>query len=246
MPVRIGDELGTLLGVWGHPDDEAYLSAGLMAQAVDAGHRVVCVTATKGEAGFPDDDPRSVAERIAVREAEMAACMQILGVREHQWLPYRDGRCHEADVGEAVDRLCAIIDDVRPQTILTFGPEGQTGHGDHIAVSRWTTLAFRKVADPGARLLYATQTPEWNERMATMVDMDQIMMVEGMEPPSTHASELAVWAELDGALLDRKVAALRSQASQVEPLYQQMGAAGFALLARDEFFREVTDDDWPE
>ena len=92
-------------------------------------------------------------------------------------------------------------------------------------------MAFRKVADPATRLLYATQTPEWNERMATMVDMDQIMMVEGMEPPSTHASELAVWAELDGELLDRKVAALRSQASQVEPLYQQMGAAGFALLA---------------
>jgi LmbE family N-acetylglucosaminyl deacetylase len=26
-------ELGTILGVWAHPDDEAYLSAGLMATA---------------------------------------------------------------------------------------------------------------------------------------------------------------------------------------------------------------------
>src|ERR671922_141060 len=40
------DDLGTILGVWAHPDDEAYLSAGLMARAVRNGSRVVCVTAT--------------------------------------------------------------------------------------------------------------------------------------------------------------------------------------------------------
>ena len=46
--------LGTVLGVWAHPDDEAYLAGGLMAAAVDAGARVVCVTATRGERGTPD------------------------------------------------------------------------------------------------------------------------------------------------------------------------------------------------
>ena len=46
---------GTLLGVWAHPDDEAYLSSALMAAARDAGHRVVVVTATRGEQGT--DDP---------------------------------------------------------------------------------------------------------------------------------------------------------------------------------------------
>ena len=53
-----GDDLGTVLGVWAHPDDETWLSAGLMARAVDQGRRVVCVTATRGEAGFPADDTR--------------------------------------------------------------------------------------------------------------------------------------------------------------------------------------------
>ena len=42
-------ELGTILGIWAHPDDEAYLSGGLMALARDNGQRVVCVTATRGE-----------------------------------------------------------------------------------------------------------------------------------------------------------------------------------------------------
>ena len=46
--------LGTVLGIWAHPDDEAFLSAGLMAAARDAGQRVVCVTATLGEHGTSD------------------------------------------------------------------------------------------------------------------------------------------------------------------------------------------------
>ncbi len=50
-------EIGTLLGVWAHPDDEAYLSSGLMAEVRDQGGRVVVVTATRGEHGT--DDPTS-------------------------------------------------------------------------------------------------------------------------------------------------------------------------------------------
>lgn len=45
------DELGTILGVWAHPDDETYLMAGLAARAVRSGSRVVIVTATRGEGG---------------------------------------------------------------------------------------------------------------------------------------------------------------------------------------------------
>ena len=47
---------GTVLGVWAHPDDETYLSAGLMAEAARDGRRVMCVTATRGEGGSMDED----------------------------------------------------------------------------------------------------------------------------------------------------------------------------------------------
>ena len=47
----------TLLGVWAHPDDEAYMSAGLMAEFRRRGDRVVIVCATLGEHGT--NDPRS-------------------------------------------------------------------------------------------------------------------------------------------------------------------------------------------
>ncbi len=53
----MGGDLGTILGVWAHPDDEAYLSAGLMATAIAAGRRVVCVTATRGRGGLSRGRP---------------------------------------------------------------------------------------------------------------------------------------------------------------------------------------------
>ena len=46
--------LGTTVVVWAHPDDETYLSGGTAAALVDLGHRVVAVTATRGDAGGPD------------------------------------------------------------------------------------------------------------------------------------------------------------------------------------------------
>ena len=80
------DDLGTMLGVWAHPDDETYLTAGLMAQAVRDGRRVVCVTATRGEGGSMDEERWPSATMGEVREAELMRCFEILGVTEHHWL----------------------------------------------------------------------------------------------------------------------------------------------------------------
>jgi LmbE family N-acetylglucosaminyl deacetylase len=240
------EELGTVLGVWGHPDDEAYLSGGLMAAAVMAGQRVVCVTATRGEAGFPEDDTRSTAERRALREGELDACLSTLGVTEHRWLDGLDGKCDQIDLDEVVPVLGDLIEDVRPDTVLTFGPDGMTGHVDHIAVSRWTTAAVRKLAPAGCRLLYATKTQAWNETFTTMmgVDLADVMMVPDMEPPATPEDELALWFRLDDALLDRKTRALRCQASQVTSLAEQVGDEGFSRLNREELFRWSAETDW--
>jgi LmbE family N-acetylglucosaminyl deacetylase len=240
-------QLGSILGVWAHPDDEVYLSGALMATAVDDGRRVVCVTATKGEAGFPDDDHRTVGERQALRASECAACLDILGVTEHHWLDYPDGGCHLVDPAEPVAKLTALIDEIQPDTILTFGPDGMTGHDDHMAVSRWTTLAARLAGRTSAagHLLYATKTPDWNQRFNAHIDLNAIMMVEGMDPPAVNPGELAVGFLPEGPLLERKLQALHAQASQIEPLYQAVGEAAFGDLAAEEFFRFARTEDWP-
>ena len=162
---------GTILGVWAHPDDETYLCGGLMARAARAGDRVVCITATRGELGSPDEARWPSGPTLAaVRTAEMDAALAVLGVTEHHWLDYPDGGCASVDQDEAVRRVAAVMEAVRPDTVLTFGPDGMTGHDDHKAACRWATAAFEAVAPPGTVLAYATNTPEWLEESFRAAD----------------------------------------------------------------------------
>ena len=236
MIERDPTRLGTILGVWAHPDDEAYLSAGIMAAAVDAGQRVVCMTATRGEEGSLDHvrwPPDSLA---SVREKELDACLQVLGVTEHSWLDFADGGCAGVPLDEAVAPIVSVLDDVCPDTVLTFGPDGMTGHTDHIAVSRWTTEALVRSRHNAARLFYATKTPAWNAAFLAVVDPKRVMM-SADELPWTADADLALHVALDGDALDRKVAALLCQESQVAPMVDDYGMETFAPLMRDEFYR---------
>ena len=150
------ENFGTVLMIWAHPDDEAYLVGGLSALLIDGGHRVVCVTATRGEAGVSTASPEQVERLAQVRTSELEAALGILGIEEHHWLDYPDGGCADLDPDEAADRLAAIIDAVLPDTVITFGPDGFTGHSDHQAVSRWTDLALARTDNGTApRLLHA-------------------------------------------------------------------------------------------
>ena len=251
MSADNGDGRGTILGIWAHPDDETWLSAGLMARAVAAGRRVVCVTATKGEAGFPDDDTRTLDERTAIRESELAASLGALGVTEHQWLDYPDGGCATIDDHEAAAKVLALIEEVRPDVLFTFGPDGGTGHGDHVAACRWSTMAVQMLTEQADRdaelqvpaLLYATRLREWGEEFYAGIDPATVMMIEDFVPEAVEPEELAVWFRCDDELVDRKVTALRAQVSQIESLYQAMGPGLFREFNRDECFREPRDGD---
>jgi len=233
---RDPSKLGTILGVWAHPDDEAYLSAGIMAAAVDAGQRVVCVTATRGEAGSTDHERWPPETLASVREAELDACLAVLGVREHIWLDYPDGGCADVPPEEAVARLVDILTDVQPDTVLTFGPDGMTWHPDHIAVGEWTSFAYQRAGASGSRLLYATKTQEWGDAFLAAMRADQVMMTD-QRPPTTPVSELAFHGRFEGPELERKYKAMLSQPSQVGPLLEAMGEDLYCHFLIDEYFR---------
>ncbi|WP_127542220.1 PIG-L deacetylase family protein [Actinoplanes sp. OR16] len=213
--------LGTILGIWAHPDDEAYLSGGLMALATEAGERVVCVTATRGELSA---DPGQ-------RTAELHACLKILGVTEHHWFDYRDGECSRVPPSAAIARLQKIIARVRPDTIVSFGPDGNTGHPDHQAVARWAEAA----TPPGTRLLQTAVPDDWATRWKTVNERFQVF--QPGYPVTSPESELAVHLTLEPPVLDRKVRALTAQATQTAGLIAAMGA-DFASWVADEAFVE--------
>ncbi|MCO1660361.1 PIG-L deacetylase family protein [Pseudonocardia humida] len=228
--------LGTVLGVWAHPDDEAYLSGGLMALARDAGSRVVCVTATRGELGTADPWTWPPPVLAARRTTELARCLQVLGVTEHRWLRYSDGGCAGVDPAEPVGRLAELIDRVRPDTVLTFGPDGVTGHPDHRAVSAWTTAAFDEAAPAGARLLYAAVPEAFATRWAA-IDERFGVYLPGY-PVTTPADRLAVDVVLDPGTADRKVRALAEQRTQTAGLIAELGVRTYTEWVAQEAYVE--------
>jgi LmbE family N-acetylglucosaminyl deacetylase len=208
---------GTLLGVWAHPDDEAFLSAGLMALAREAGERVVVVTATAGDQGaaHPGDRGPVLVRR---RRRELRAALAAVGVREHTVLGLPDGGCAAVPAGDGAALVGRWVAAVRPDTIVTFGPEGMTGHDDHRAVHRWVTDAWRQAGEPGT-LLYATLTPAFHARWGRL--NEQVGLWEG-EPPCTAETDVALTVDCT-TVIDRKVAALDAHASQTAALAEAVG-----------------------
>lgn len=228
--------LGAILGVWAHPDDETYLSGGVMAAAVEAGQRVACVTATAGERGT-DDPARWPPWRLArLRRRELAEALRTLGVDDHTWLGFPDGGCADVSDEEAAARIIRVIERVRPDTILTFGSDGVTGHPDHITVGRWARRAAASAAtDPS--VLAAAKPPGWVRRFADL--NGRFDMFRPGHPRPTPPWQLAVDLRLLDRLLDRKVAALRAQASQTAQLVEGFGADRWREWVRREAFRRI-------
>jgi LmbE family N-acetylglucosaminyl deacetylase len=240
-PRRAAAELGTLLGVWAHPDDECYLASGLMAMAAAAGNRVVVVTATRGERGTADPAIWSTERLADVRTAEMATAMRHLRINDHRWLDHPDGGCADVDPEIASTEIGAIVEQLRPDTVVTFGPDGVTGHPDHIAVGAWVRLALRRSGEP-CRLLWPATTTARAERFNAVLDGAGVWEESG--PALTPERDVSVSLPLPADVLDAKVAALRAHESQTAPLIEHMGAATYRDWVSLEQFRdgELLDD----
>ena len=151
--------LGTILGIWAHPDDETFTMGGIMAAAVKNGQAVACVTATRGEKGVQDESRWPAARLGQIRTDELTAAMKILGVKELRWLDYPDGDCKGVNEEKAVKQIAEYIKEHQPDSILTFGHDGLTGHPDHKCVSAWTKKAA-EAAGSKAVIYNSIQTNE--------------------------------------------------------------------------------------
>src|SRR5215471_15476344 len=129
-----------LLGIFAHPDDEGALSGAMLKySALDVETGLVC--ATRGEVGEISDPALATPETLGqVREGEMRAAAEVLGVPNLWFLDYRDSgmagtpansdpRClAQANAAEVVGRLVAVIRQFRPQVMVTFDETGGYGH----------------------------------------------------------------------------------------------------------------------
>ena len=142
-----------LMAVFAHPDDESLGAGGTLAKYASEGVEVAIVTATPGDAGrfhgHRPGDPQhpGPVELARIREAELRAAAAALGVRDVSCLDYRDGQLDRADPRQVVADIVRHVHRVRPDVVVTFGPDGSYGHPDHIAISQFTTAAMVAAAN---------------------------------------------------------------------------------------------------
>src|SRR5918999_1756595 len=210
----------TLAAVVAHPDDDAYGISSIVAlHADDPSLRFVLIHATDGEAGSIAEGSGATRETLgAVRREEDRRAWMALGrvPDRHEWFGYPDGGLADADSDEVEGRIAAILAEECPDVVLTFGPDGITGHPDHIAISGATTEAFELLAgdgSPGFRRLTYGAIPQ------SMVDrINRKRIVLGLEPwhPETIYHLRGVPDEEIGIVIDTSSVAQRVRVAMRE------------------------------
>ncbi|MEQ1831837.1 MAG: PIG-L family deacetylase [Candidatus Eisenbacteria bacterium] len=148
-------EVLRLMGVFAHPDDESLGFGGTLARYAAEGVHTSLVVATHGQAGryrgiLPGAEGHPGTDELArIRERELRAAAQVLGVQDLSLLGYRDQQLDRAEPREVIGRIAAHLRRVRPQVVLTFAHDGAYGHPDHVAISQFTAAAIVAAADGG-------------------------------------------------------------------------------------------------
>jgi LmbE family N-acetylglucosaminyl deacetylase len=239
----------TLVLFHAHPDDEAIATGGTMARAKSEGHRVVLVSATRGELGEYAPESLAPGEQLVDRRvAELHAAAEVLGVDRVEFLDYLDsgmageptndaaGSFASADIDEAAHRLARILDDEHADVLTVYDENGTYGHPDHIQVHR---VGLRAADLAGTRRVYeATANRDHLRRL-----MHQ--MPQGPDGPEAPAdletlgvTEEHITTTVDvRAFVDRKRAAMIAHRSQIP-------ADSFFLQLPLDAFREAFGWEW--
>ncbi|MDH4148682.1 MAG: PIG-L family deacetylase, partial [Acidimicrobiia bacterium] len=183
--------MATLVCFHAHPDDEAISTGGLMAMAADAGHRVVLVTATRGEHGEPKPGVLAPGEPLWVRRvAETQRSGELLGVARVHFLGYVDSGMMgevtnaapdsfwQADVDEAAARLAELLRSERAEVLTCYDELGTYGHPDHIQVHRVAVRAAEMASMRADQVFQATINRDRVVAMRAAID------AAGAEPPA--------------------------------------------------------------
>src|SRR5947208_9468821 len=93
-----------LMCILAHPDDESLGNGGIFANYAAEGFETHLVTATRGERGWfgSESDNPGLEALGRMRETELLAAAEVLGIRHVDFLDYVDGDLDAANPTEAV------------------------------------------------------------------------------------------------------------------------------------------------
>jgi LmbE family N-acetylglucosaminyl deacetylase len=241
-----------LMCVLAHPDDESLGTGGALARCAAEGVETYLVTATRGERGRFGDSKESPGLEIVgrAREAELLAAAKELGLREVRFLDYVDGDLDRADPAEAIGKIAGHIRRVKPQVVLTFGPDGAYGHPDHIAISQLTTAAIVRAAEAigephrVSKLYFIAWGPKkWAAYQAALKKL--VFRVDGEERQAVPWPDWAITTVLDTSqvwpAVWRAVSCHKTQMTIYKQLETLSEEHQRSLWGTQEFYRVYSD-----
>jgi len=138
-----------LLAVFAHPDDESMGMGGTLAKYAAEGVETHLVCASRGERGWfgPEEQNPGVERLGQIRTQELENAVKELGMKELHFLDYIDGDLDQASHSEVIGKIISHIRRIQPQVVVTFPPDGNYGHPDHVAIGQFTHAAIVCAAD---------------------------------------------------------------------------------------------------
>jgi len=219
-----------VLGIFPHPDDEAYSCGGTIARLAAAGAEVHILCATAGEAGEDLRSGEGSVDLGEVRRRELACACSAIGAQPPDWLDLPDGRVAEVDFPAAVAGIVSAIRSFQPHLLLSLGLDGVYGHPDHLALYR---LVVAAVASSGGGERFPEQElgPSWTplRHFAAaypkgmfrpmydhMLGSAYTSSIRGLDPDELGVEPHLVAAAIDiRPFAEQKLAAIRCHASQL-------------------------------
>jgi LmbE family N-acetylglucosaminyl deacetylase len=250
-----------VLAVYAHPDDESLCAAGTLALCAARGERVTLLCATRGEHGPISSAELATHETLAaVRERELRACCETLGLEPPIFLDLPDGGVSWAAAEQGtLSQLVRCIRQLRPRVVLSFGPDGLYGHSDHTAIAELTDNARRLAADPhyvvrAAPQLAACRLPRlfcsvWTEEfvrelLQALTRAGKPSQLWSLRPEQFALHADAITASVDvSTVLEQKLRAMRCHRTQLadDHVLTQLSLAEAQRFLSVEHFRCADD-----
>jgi len=236
-----------LMAVLAHPDDESLGIGGTLAKYASEDVETFVLTATRGDGGRyrthrPGDPQHPGAEALGkIREGELRAAASVLGVCDVAFLDYRDGQLDRANPREVIAAIAAHLKRVRPDVVITFGPDGAYGHPDHVAISQLATAAIVAAAEPAIAKLYYIAWPQSTWAAYTSAFKKLTSTVDGVERQVVPWPDWEITTVLDTrpfvGTVWRAIACHESQMAAYEQLKQLPPQHQEAIWGRQSFYR---------